>query len=365
MALIKTPGGEFYLDNSQFEIDYEANVVRLVAQGGGDTGVQSFNGRTGAVMPQDGDYTAEQVGAVPISGGTMTGALVLSGDPTQDLEPATKQYVDEVRESVHSIGDTVNDIIDGTEALPYLSEDYQPPVATAEVAGTVKIGAGINVTEDGVISVTDQGGLTQVEADERYLQLEGGTMTGNLDMGSNKIVTTYVPTDNADVANKGYVDGVVKVVSDEIDGILSGTTPVTVPVATDAHVGGIKVGAGLSVTGDGTLSLTQNAMLQSLPDQFMEGIYNVTRTATTNTAQIRLYIKQEDGTYSPDEQHGVLTLIPAGHGPDDIDGAGLMTYADKVKLDAIPAASAENNGKILVVENGAYTFKTLAELQGV
>lgn len=32
--------------------------------------------------------------AVPKSGGTMTGSLILSADPTQDLEASTKQYVD-------------------------------------------------------------------------------------------------------------------------------------------------------------------------------------------------------------------------------------------------------------------------------
>ena len=38
-----------------------------VAQEAPDIGVKSFNGRTGAVTSQDGDYTAEQVGASPIS----------------------------------------------------------------------------------------------------------------------------------------------------------------------------------------------------------------------------------------------------------------------------------------------------------
>lgn len=38
------------------------------AGGGGTAGVSSFGGRTGAVVPQSGDYTAEMVGAVPASG---------------------------------------------------------------------------------------------------------------------------------------------------------------------------------------------------------------------------------------------------------------------------------------------------------
>ena len=43
-------------------------------------GVKSFNDRIGSVIPQSGDYTAEQVGAVPITGGTMTGALTAAAD---------------------------------------------------------------------------------------------------------------------------------------------------------------------------------------------------------------------------------------------------------------------------------------------
>ena len=76
-------------------------------------------------------------------------------------------------------------------------------------------------------------------------------------------------------------------------------------------------------------------VIDSLPDEFMSEITSVSRTETTNVAQIRLSVKQPDGTYSTAQEHGVLTLIGAGQGPDGVNGAGLMTYADKVKLDAI------------------------------
>ena len=51
--------------------------------------VTSVNGDTGAV-----NLTASDVGALPTAGGTMTGALTLSGNPSADLQAATKQYVD-------------------------------------------------------------------------------------------------------------------------------------------------------------------------------------------------------------------------------------------------------------------------------
>lgn len=40
------------------------------------------------------EYNIHDPKALPKSGGTMTGALVLSGDPTTANEAATKQYVD-------------------------------------------------------------------------------------------------------------------------------------------------------------------------------------------------------------------------------------------------------------------------------
>lgn len=44
--------------------------------------VKSFKGRKGDVVPQSGDYTASDVGALPIDGGTVTGSLGVEGDTT-------------------------------------------------------------------------------------------------------------------------------------------------------------------------------------------------------------------------------------------------------------------------------------------
>lgn len=159
------------------------------------------------------------------------------GEPLNDTDAARKQDVDAVQAAVDTVSETVDGIIDGTEVLPYLPED-------------------------------------------------GGTLTGPLNMGNNKITMGATPTETTDVTNKGYVDGVVKVVSDEVDGILAGTTPVAIPAATETHIGGIKPGAGTAVSGDGT-----------------------------------------------------LTII-------------------------VPVPTVEDNGKILVAENGTYVLKTLAEIQG-
>ena len=292
MAQKIIPCGGWYIDENTLSFD-ENKVLSVVGGGGSTAGVSSFNGRTGAVTPAQGDYTAALVGAVDKAGDTMTGDLDMSGndvtglhsviaegstnsgllfesngtivgvvtggtrsatftanaidayehqitrvgEPLNDTDAARKQDVDAVQTAVDTVSETVNDILDGTEAIPYLPDN-------------------------------------------------GGTLTGALNMGNNKITMGATPTETTDVTNKGYVDGVVKVVSDEVDGILAGTTPVAIPVATETHIGGIKPGAGTAVSGDGT-----------------------------------------------------LTII-------------------------VPVPTAEDNGKILVAENGTYVLKTLAEIQG-
>ena len=85
------------VDPGDATIDEYGNQIRAI-----QTGVTSFNGRTGAVKPQAGDYTAEQVGALPISGGTMTGQLNMGGkllrgvaNPAQGQDAVNKQYAND------------------------------------------------------------------------------------------------------------------------------------------------------------------------------------------------------------------------------------------------------------------------------
>ena len=175
MALIKTPDGGFYVNDDEFEVNYSTNSISLTGQGGGGVaGVSSFNGRTGAVVPQDGDYTAEQVGAASI-------------------------------DTVNTMSDYIHEIVEGAEPLPYLPDTYTPPVATADSVGTVKPGTGMEVTADGTLNCTvtpGTDGMTQEQADARYLQLSGGTLTGALSVGNNKITMGATPTETTDVTNK-------------------------------------------------------------------------------------------------------------------------------------------------------------------
>lgn len=73
--------------------DYDTGWIDAPQSGGttepGTGGVRSFNGRTGAVAPQSGDYTAAQVGAVPtsrkVNGQTLNSDITIITCGTADL----------------------------------------------------------------------------------------------------------------------------------------------------------------------------------------------------------------------------------------------------------------------------------------
>ena len=75
-------------------------------------------------------------------------------------------------------------------------------------------------------------------------------MTGDLNAGGHRVTNVGAPTAAGDAVRKSDLQAV----SDEIDAIISGTTPVAVPVATDAKAGVVMPGNHLSVEADGTLN---------------------------------------------------------------------------------------------------------------
>ena len=120
-------------------------------------------------------------GATTLSSGTVSGNWTVTGTltvstPTASTHAASKGYVDTA----------VANVIDAAPgALDTLNE----------------LAAAIN--DDANFATT----ITTALATK--LPLAGGTMTGAIDMGSNKITTTYTPTDNADLTTKTYVDGIL------------------------------------------------------------------------------------------------------------------------------------------------------------
>lgn len=129
-----------------------------------------------AALAQEAKTTADNIsgdlsGKVNKAGDTMTGPLVLSGDPTQPMEAATKQYVDQ-----HGGGT-------GGDFLPLSGGTMTGPITLAADPSTAMQAA------------------TKQYAD-KMLPLAGGTMTGNLLLNGK-------PTQDNGAATKKYVDDAV------------------------------------------------------------------------------------------------------------------------------------------------------------
>lgn len=75
-------------------------------------------------------------------------------------------------------------------------------------------------------------------------------MTGDLNMGGHRITNVSAPAQPTDAVRQSDL----KTVSDEVDGIISGATPIILPPATTTKIGGVIVGDGIEVEEDGTIS---------------------------------------------------------------------------------------------------------------
>ena len=75
------------------KLKYKGQTLSNGSAGGGAAGVASFNGRTGVVTPKAGDYTAEDVGAVPAEAVSRIQALTQAEYDALAAKDATTLYL--------------------------------------------------------------------------------------------------------------------------------------------------------------------------------------------------------------------------------------------------------------------------------
>lgn len=115
---------------------------------------------------------------LPLSGGTMTGAITLAANPAKAMEAATKQYVDQMAA-------TGNGIL---------------PDGTTTTTADIPFAQGITVTNG-----TETDTLTVTE---------DATFEGNVSFGEGGKIEVPTPTEGSDAANKDYVDRAVSTAGD-------------------------------------------------------------------------------------------------------------------------------------------------------
>lgn len=154
------------------------------------------------------------------------------------------QAISSIREEISNITEQIAGITSSITNLTNRVQTVEGKVTTIEGNITDIQGDITNIKGDitNINNALDdiKGGTTELP----YVKKAGDTMSGALNMGSNKVSAVATPTNDADAATKKYVD-------DKVSG-----AEYKLPIAGPTKLGGVKVGSGLNITADGTLSAT-------------------------------------------------------------------------------------------------------------
>ena len=157
---------------------------------------------------------------------------------------AINTAISDIREDISTINEQIAGITSSITNLTNRVKTVEGKVTTIE--GNISdIQGDITNIEGDITNINNalddiKGGTTELP----YVKKAGDTMSGALNMGNNKVSSIGTPTEDADAATKKYVD-------DKVSG-----AAYKLPIASGSTLGGIKVGTGLNVTADGTLSAT-------------------------------------------------------------------------------------------------------------
>jgi hypothetical protein len=220
-----------------------------------------------------GDLTGDVTGNVTASSGsstfndvTINGTLNMDAATTATItnlstpvnsgDAASKGYVDtEIASLVDSAPgtlDTLNELAAALGDDPNFSTTITTSIATKlPLAGGTMTGA-IAMGTNKITGLGDptaaQDAATQNYVTTNFLDLSGGTMTGAIDMGSSKVTTTYVPVNGPDLTNKTYVDAILGSSTDAATSAAAAATSATNAATSETNASNSATAAASSAT---------------------------------------------------------------------------------------------------------------------
>lgn len=257
----------------------------------GDTGDKGDTGATGpqgvsvtdAEINESGHLIITLSAGEPIDAGNAVGPTGATG-PTGETGPEGAS-VDRIERTA------------GTGA-PGTTDTYTVYLTDGSTGGTFNVYNGANGTGSG-----------------DFMADGSVPMSGALQMGGNRITNVGAPTADTDAVRQSDL----KAVSDEVDKILDGTTPVAIPAATTAKIGGVIVGDGLSVEANGTISADSQ-----LPEGGTNG------QILTKTANGETWADPPDtGVTTFNNRSGAVTPQAGDYSADMIEFADGETFQQK------------------------------------
>ena len=201
------------------------------------------------------------------------------------------------------------------------------------------------------------GGMWQTipsSATGAYLPLTGGTMSGQIDMGGNKIANAGTPTASSDLATKGYVDATASGKYFVSPVVAAQTTNV---VGTyDNGVAGI--GATITVTANGVatadgvpLALNDRVLFPFQAAPLENGIYIVTNVGSVSTQAV--YTRATDYDTTSDIDPGDTVGVTSGA---SYTGAFFMQTATVTAIGTSPISFSLSSSTNNVTISGTQTI---------
>lgn len=280
----------------------------------GDTGATGPQGIsvTDAMIDESGHLIITLSAGEPIDAGNAVGPTGAKGDTgATGPEGASVDHIDRTS---------------GTGA-PGTTDTYTVYLTDGSTAGTFSVYNGANGTGSG-----------------DFMADGSVPMSGTLQMGGNRITNVGAPTADTDAVRQSDL----KAVSDEVDKILDGTTPIAIPAATTAKIGGVIVGDGLSVEANGTISADSQ-----LPEGGTNG------QILTKTANGETWADPPDtGVTTFNNRSGAVTPQAGDYSADMIEFADGETFQQKYDAGELTGPQGEQGP---AGENGGYYTPTVSD----
>lgn len=185
-------------NNAKYWADIARNSVS-------SAGVNSWNGRSGAVTPQDGDYTAEMVGALPYEGTAVAASKLSQGRKiTASLELEGGYSFDGTKDVSVGIFGTLSVAHGGTGGTTAADARKKLGVPSTDTAST---------SANGLMSSADKNKLNGVEEGANNTVVDNELSSFSTNPVQNKVVNEAIVEINEKL--NGIEDGANKTIVDE------------------------------------------------------------------------------------------------------------------------------------------------------